>query len=436
MTGRPEAANSGAGLWHQPVLAAVVMAVIGVAVFCGHRQLPLLQEYRDQPLPPMYHWDSQSYLAMANGQYSEVHSPFSKRALYPFLARAVAAGLGVRLEIAFLGLNLLAFTALAYCLARCLLLAGCDGRLACLFLLTPFPLALLELAYMPDLVYMALTALCFLLLFSERLIWALLVLFIAFVTRESTLLLCLVCAGVGLFRRKRTLVVGSLIVLVAGTLATNYFARLGQPNVHHLPESLYLALKVPYNFILNFLGVHVSSNVIPGQPPLFTWQLPAFLHLGLDREIGVDWDWTRPVATLVVLLALFGTGPLFVWKYFRRNRLSAPAPLAIQVTAIYGLICYVLGPSLGNLIDRLVGYGWPLFWIALPWLVREAGLRLRQRDWYMLGVCYLFCAWWPSLIGFAPDKAPLPNPLPNALLLIPYLVSFLLLRQRNQDRPN
>jgi hypothetical protein len=35
-----------------------------------------------------------------------------------------------------------------------------------------------------------------------------------------------------------------------------------------------------------------------------------------------------------------------------------------------------------------------------------------------VGVCYLFCAWWRSLIGFAPDKTPLPNPLPNALLLI------------------
>ena len=437
MTGRPEAARSGKELWHHPLLAAVAMAAIGMAVFCLHRQLPLLQEYHGQPLPPMYHWDSQSYLALANGQYAAVTSPFSKRALYPFLAKTVAVGLGVRLETAFLGLNLLAFAALAYCLARCLALAGCDGRLSCLFLLTPFPLASLELAYMPDLFHMALTALCFLLLLSERWIWALLVLFICFVTRESTLLLCLVCAGIGFVRRQRTLAIGSLVVLVAGTLVTNYLARLGKPNVHHLPDFLYLGLKVPYNFILNFLGVHISSNLMPGAPPLFTWQLPAFLHLGLDREIGVSWDWRRPVATLVVLLALFGNGPLFVWKYFRFHKLSAPtAPLAIQVMAVYGLMCYVLGPSLGNLIDRLVGYGWPLFWIGLPWLVREAGLSLRQRDWYGLGACYLFCAWWPSLIGFAPDKIPLPNPLPNALLLVPYLISFLLLRPKIQDRPS
>jgi len=51
-----------------------------------------------------------------------------------------------------------------------------------------------------------------------------------------------------------------------------------------------------------------------------------------------------------------------------------------------------------------------------------------------VGVSYLFRAWWPSLIGFAPDKTPLPNPLPNVLLLIPCLVSFLLLRERIQDR--
>jgi hypothetical protein len=406
------------------------MALVGVGVFYGHRQLPLLQEYRDQPLPPVYHCDSQNYRAMANGQYSEIWSPYSKRALYPFLARTVAAALGTRLEAAFLGLNLLAFTAIAYCLARCLALEGCDGRLVYLFLLTPFPLGSLELAYMPDLFHMALIALFFLLLLSERLVWALLVLFVAFVTRESTLLLCLVCGGVALFRRKPALLAGSLLVLLAGTLVTNYFARLGKPNLHHLPEVLYLALKVPYNFILNFLGVHISSEVIPGPPPLFTWQLPAFLHLGLDREIGVDWDWRRPLVTLIVFLALFGSGPLFVWKYFRHVKLSAPAPLAIELAATYGLICYILGPSLGNLTDRLVGFGWPLFWIALPWLVREAGLSLRQREWSLLGLCYLSCAWWPSIMGFAPDKAPLPNPLPGALLLVPYFVSFRLLQRR------
>ena len=76
----------------------------------------------------------------------------------------------------------------------------------------------------------------------------------------------------------------------------------------------------------------------------------------------MNWDWRYPVATLLVFLALFGNGPLFLRKYFRRRHLAAPAPLAIQVTAIYGLICYLLGPALGNLIDRLVGYGWPLFW--------------------------------------------------------------------------
>jgi hypothetical protein len=121
---------------------------------------------------------------------------------------------------------------------------------------------------------------------------------------------------------------------------------------------------------------------------------------------------------------------LFVWKYFRHVKLSAPAPLAIELAATYGLICYILGPSLGNLTDRLVGFGWPLFWIALPWLVREAGLSLRQREWSLLGLCYLSCAWWPSIMGFAPDKAPLPNPLPGALLLVPYFVSFRLLQRR------
>lgn len=435
MTAPVAPASAAPGRRYQALWTALVAVMLGWGVLLAHRQLPLLQEYREQPLPPMYHWDSQSYQSLAKGQYSEVPSPFSKRVLYPFLAKTLAAKLGVRLETAFVGLNLLAFGLLAYGVARCLGLTGYDGRIAWLLLLTPFPLASLELAYMPDLFHMALTAGFFVLLYSERVLWALLLLLIAFLTRESTLLLCLVCAGVGFFRRHHKLWAGSLLVLVVGTVVTNYFARWGKPNVHHLPDVLYLGLKVPYNFLLNFLGVQISTNIIPGGPPLFTWQLPAFLHLGLDREIGVSWDWRYPLVTLVVLLTLFGIAPVLVWKYFRRERLTAVAPLAIQVTAVYGLTCYFLGPALGNLVDRLAGCGWPLFWIALPWLVRQAGLKFKGHDQMVLAACFLFASWWPSLIGFAADKAALLNPLPHVLLLIPYAVAFLVLRRTTTPLP-
>ena len=138
---------------------------------------------------------------------------------------------------------------------------------------------------------------------------------------------------------------------------------------------------------------------------------------------------------LVVLLTLFGIAPVLVWKYFRRERLTAVAPLAIQVTAVYGLTCYFLGPALGNLVDRLAGCGWPLFWIALPWLVRQAGLKFKGHDQMVLAACFLFASWWPSLIGFAADKAALLNPLPHVLLLIPYAVAFLVLRRTTTPLP-
>lgn len=415
----------------QSLLVGLLALVIGLATFAFHEHLPLLLEYREGPLPPMYHWDSQSYLSIARGDYWDVASPFSKRALYPFLARSTSDALGISLDAAFLSLNLIAFGVFAYGLARCLAHVRLDSRIALLFLLTPFPLASLELAYMPDLFHMALVACFFWLLFERRWLLALLVLFAAFATRESTLLLCLVCAGVAFLHRQRPLFVGSLIVLCLGVIVTSTAARFGRPNVHHLPDALYLALKIPYNFALNILGVEISTNVIPGAAPIYRWQLPSFLHVGLDREIGVSFNWRRPATTLLVLLSAFGTGPLIAWKF---RRFPRPASLAIKVSTAYGLICCLLGPSLGSLVDRLVGYGWPLFWITMPWLLRDHLARWSPQDRIILAACYLLASWWPSLNGFSADTAALPSLAAASLLAIPYFVTIIKLRQDDHAR--
>src|SRR5580765_3974947 len=73
--------------WRSTVTALLILLAGGLTLAL-HRQLPLLSEARDRDLPLLIGWDSQSYYHMALD--IRVASPFSKRALYPWLAEALA----------------------------------------------------------------------------------------------------------------------------------------------------------------------------------------------------------------------------------------------------------------------------------------------------------------------------------------------------------
>jgi hypothetical protein len=379
----------------------MVIVLAGLLVLHWHRQMPLLQEVRDKPLPYLHHWDSQSYMFIAQGRLAEVMSPFSKRALYPWMAKLLANEANLELGTSFMVLNVTAFMLLALCLTVMLEMLTAHAWLAIPLLLTPLPLESLELGYLPDLFHTALAALFFLLLLKDFEIAALVVLFFAFIVRESTLLLCLTCAVMGWLRGRKTLWIGSLVVLVAGTVITSVVAKHGQPNYHHLPDFVYLALKVPYNFLANYLGIYVWTNATSwvGEP-LVRWKLPAFLQSQMHQEIGFRFEWRFPLTTLLVLLTVFGSGPLFLAALLKRLRTLLEVPLALQLAFLYGILCFFLGPALGNWVERLVGYAWPLFWLVIPWsMYRHCSEKVSVLQSTLLVGSYVLIAWWPSFFG-------------------------------------
>jgi hypothetical protein len=391
-----------------------------------------MPQCHDLSLPLYYLGDSQYYLSMAQGNYGSVVSPFSKRFLWPLLARGVDKIGHLGLPASFLALNIMAFALLAWCVAACLEVTTGSPWLAVLLLLTPLPLDSLQLAYMPDLFHMALIALFFLLLLREKIWPALLVLLVAFAARESTLLLCVACGLSGWLRRQRPLWLGSLAVLLLGTLLTTRFAALAQPNLHKLPEIVYLPLKLVYNFLLNFLGIAIRTNVTPIGHPATMHKLPAFLRFGADTEFGISFDWRFPASTLVILLTVFGSGPIFLFRFLRRN-LALSAPWPIQLAFFYGAVCFLIGPCLGNCADRLAGYGWPVFWIALPALLKRTGFQTTRRDLIILVSCFVLICWYPRLAGFWLENLErTKNPLPSLVVLVPYIIT-LVLTQRGAD---
>jgi hypothetical protein len=402
------------------ILVTFVVLLVGVTVVNWYQSWPLCLFFKDMPFPFLAFIDSESYRDMALGDFSHVINPFSKRVLYPFLANALTSGQYLDLPSALVFLNLVSLGVMAYCVAACLELVIGNSLIAIPLLLTPFPLESLELAYLPDLFHMALTALFFLCLLKERVGWGLVVLWIAFTARESTVLLCVVCLVVGWWRRERTLALGSLAVIFLGTAATAPFVKLGQPNLHHLPDILYLPLKLAWNFLVNIFGVKIWSDVrAEVGTPIVTWQLPVWLHIGTDRVVGLCLNWKHPANTLITLATLFGVGPVLMARFLRNWRTAQALPTPLLIIGSYGLIAFILGTSLGDWTERLIGYGWPLFWIILPYLWRQHFHQFASRDLGLLIICYFIVAWWPRLVGYTRDS----SHLLCLWVLVPYAIT-------------
>ena len=106
-------------IWPRFVVVAIVL-LAGLIVVKWHENLPLSVEFRNLTLPYRVTIDSESYLLIATGRLSEVQSPFSKRVLYPTLARGIAAVSDLSLAHAFLVLNFFSLGLLAYGVSACL----------------------------------------------------------------------------------------------------------------------------------------------------------------------------------------------------------------------------------------------------------------------------------------------------------------------------
>jgi hypothetical protein len=381
---------SGTSTWL--VVIAVALAAL-VLLLARHGTAP---EY---DLPSLAA-DNAEYLKMAQGHTREVSSPFTRRALYPFLARCLCAGTGLSVTMSFVLLAAASFMLLTYFLARFLILFGLSPWLAAIFVLSPLSLDRIQNCYMPDLFHSSLTVLFFLLIMRKQFLAGLFVLAIAYMARENTLILCLVFGFMAWLRKLYGIALGSGVVILWGTAFGSWAVRQGQPNIHRLPDFLYLGLKMPHQFLKNVLGFRIWTNTLPFGEPFKMIELPSYLRAGDVHTIGLCYpDWGLPMFTLICLLTLFGTGPLIVWHTRRLRLWAEPHPFAIQVVFVYGLLSYFLGTSIGDWIDRLIGYGWPLFWIAVPYILAlMQGQQARLYRWSLLSLGLV--PWMPVVLGY------------------------------------
>jgi hypothetical protein len=378
------------------VTISITLAALALVMLCYE-----IQPYQSPELP-FTNLDNVTYYKMAQGDTSQIQAPFSRRALFPLLARGLSLSAGLSLRSAFILLDILSVALLVCILAKIIALFDLSPWIVAVFILTPFPVALMENGYMPDLFHAMLLSLFFLLILREKFLFALIVLAVAYMARENTLVLCLVFGVIAWLRNLRGAAIGSGLVILYGASFGAWALSRGLPNRHHLPDMLYLALKVPHQFLKNVFGFRIWTNTLPYGDPFVKFTLPDYLRAGDVRVVGLCYlEWLLPALTLISLLTLFGTGPLIVWSARRLKLWKEPHPLAIQVAFVYGLIAFFLGTSVGDGVERLIGYGWPLFWIGVPYLLAVMKQQRMDLLFKQSLVSFWIVAWIPTLLGYS-----------------------------------
>ncbi|HSV14352.1 MAG TPA: hypothetical protein VLI90_08840 [Tepidisphaeraceae bacterium] len=387
--------------------------------------------------------DTLDYLHMMNHEWDKVVQPFSARFLHPWLVSTATHASGTSLQTTAIVIDLAAFV------GSVLALIILFRRLRLPVMWLPplmFSYAVVHtvsIIYMPDQFYTALLSVFLLALAFEQLAIAALLIIVLFCARESTLVLGLVAAGVFAWRARRrsapldrsaarreyTWAVLFFAATIAGFLVNRYGSNHAS-NVHHINPLLYLAVKAPYNFVKNILGVQIWTNTFvatQGDHPIYRWPLPRRLHLGGIDTIGIsDMSPVYPLNWLISIISTFGVMLTVVLQSIARRaqafrnqnplrRVSSAfgallrgEPFVVQFAGAYGIINFLLVPLLGSAVHRYIYYAWPGFWIFAPVLLARRydifTAAARPALWTLL-VIHLALAWSRSVQLLWPDSS-------------------------------
>jgi len=384
----------------------------GVIAFSLYLGTVLALMFRPGAYPP--HFEGIDYVKIARGNYTQMETFYAGRVLHPLVVRAVAAAAHVPIDWrAFLWVAMASLVVLFGLLGTYFALETPAEAWLCVPLLaTATVIEQYRDYYWHDLFYAMLCAAFFLTLRWNR--WASLpILFLLYVTRESTLVLAVVVVVAAALWRQWAFSGAALAVGVAGAKITGALVARAQPSHHGISMLMLDALKIPYNFALNICGlefwVNTDASTI-GDAPKWIVDLPPWLHLGEIHQVGYcGFFWQRPAETAVLIASAFGILPLLVIMAILRKRGAPPlGKFHLRVAFAYGLLMFALTPLVGTVPARYVLYAWPLFWIFATALIHPVMRDTRTRVEFV-GLCVL-AAWVPAIVrvfsgppNFEPD---------------------------------
>jgi hypothetical protein len=346
-----------------------------------------------------YHVDSKFYIGLFKGE--AVMKPFSGRILYPYFAHLIQRVSGLPLEQSFVLANSFALMLLIYTITVILKKVTSCAAIALPVMFAPLLIRSFILIYLPDFFSAALTGLFFLLVYNSFFWFSLSILLLIYLTRENGLFLCLSSGVVGYYINRPKWAIGSLIVLMLAILITSIAASFGATHPYKMSQLIYLALKIPKNFLYNAFGILIWTNIYPdiGHPYL-TLALPSWLPFGALHTIGIcPFDPLIPLRTYTLLLTTFGIAPSLLTLILLKNgkQIVMENQFWLAVALLYGLSSFVVGFEVSLDVMRLIGYAWPAFWLATPALLRRY-YKLDQGSILQLITYHISLVWLPWLL--------------------------------------
>jgi hypothetical protein len=355
---------------------------------------------------PYHGSDSEQYIELAEGRPENTIKPFSGRILYPTLVRTLKAT-GLSTDGCFVVAALLALIILPLTISLRVMKGAQHWFMLVPVLLTPFLMQMFKECYLPDLFHAALLGLFFL-VFERAWLAGLLLFLMLFLTRESTILLGASIIVLALYRSNGRLALKICLATVAGLAAVKYAGSFGRPNIHEMNDLVYMALKVPFNLIVNVTGIQLWANTIDYCTPQITFSVAGWLPLGSIKTIGVcEFNPMRPLTTVALMLTTFGVAPTLLSYHLTKSprQFLKVKPFWLVVAVLYGILSFFLGVAIGSSVYRLIGSGWPAFWLTMPMiLARYYGTD--RGTFFLLVFSQVVTCWLSSIIYFFPLNSP------------------------------
>ncbi len=308
--------------------------------------------------------DGVYYVEMAAGRLATTPRPFANRFFEPLLARQLSSLLGTELTTSFFVLTSAAL--LVFCVAIALTEIRLTPWWFCACSGAAFSERNVSSVSVARSIPRGAGRVVFLERRSPRLGTSLAIILSMQLTRESTLLLAAIAIPTLAFQGERRWAAALAAATLLGVAIAAWATRSAPPNVHAMPELVYLACKAPFNFATNFLGLNLWVDSLPNthaRRPLWTYTLPAWAPTGEMRAIGyAGFSVERPLNIVVHWATMFGVFPTLVALAILRDGRACPRryPPAAAIAMFYGLIAFFTAPMLGAWWGRLLTYGWPL----------------------------------------------------------------------------
>jgi hypothetical protein len=329
--------------------------------------------------------DSGPYMQIASLDSAHVRLPFASRQLGGLVVHAFMVVFHISMHPAFQLQAAVSFAAMLTMLYWLMAQTSAPRWMLFAVAVLPYWAGQMQYIVLPDVFYSGLLSVLLWLLARRRMLGAALMMFPLMVARESTslTLVCFLIAVWGSLRWRDRL--AAVLATVAAAKVVGHLTRFSAPNVEHLPPSLYMLAKVPWNFLRNIVGVMPWSNVNTDLCTVPTWSVP--LNFGRVHTVGLcGYNHVNQLALGAAVLTQFGLLPLLLaLLWWRHRRFGGRSPL-LRFALLYGAASFALAPLIGNWMSHLTGYAWPLFLVALPLLLDEFASTPRNARQRLAGV--------------------------------------------------